>query len=55
MNKEIILKIIESSLEEIKFSDPDHETQFAYNEGAEDVAIKIEEKLEELSVNKTHI
>jgi len=45
MNKEIILKIIESSLDEIKFSDPNHETQFAYNEGADDVAIKIEEKL----------
>lgn len=57
MSKEdvkILVNLLTSAADEIKYVNMEHETQFAYNEGIEDLIILVESKLEKLAVNKTH-
>ena len=44
--KEVIRELqilLENASEDLKFAQPSDETQFAYNEGIEDLSIKLEE------------
>lgn len=51
----ILVNLLTNAADEIKYADLEHETQFAYNEGIEDLIILVESKLDKLAVNKTHI
>lgn len=58
MSKEdvkILVNLLTNAAEEIKYADPIDTTQWAYNEGIEDLIILVESKLDKLAVNKTHI
>ena len=46
MDLKELLILLEKAAEEIKFLDPIDSTQWAYNEGVEDLIIQIENKLQ---------